>query len=266
MATWHIGTMGFSYPAWRGVFYPREMEAPRFLAYYSRIFDSLEIDSTFYGLPRKSTVLGWKTAVPQGFLFTLKAPNAITHQPGLAGAFPLFNQFINAARYLEEKLGAVLLQFPPSFQVDKLAELGEFLARLPADVRCAVEVRHQSWYTAGSIVAAVSELFRQSKVCWASIEYPGVPGRVHRTSDFLYVRWIGQHGTFLQHDRERLDRSQNMQAWLDEIGKVERRVEAVLGFFNNDYAGFAAGSAQRFKQLANLPVAGFALPVQGQLF
>jgi uncharacterized protein YecE (DUF72 family) len=90
--------MGFSYPDWRGVFYPKEMETARFLAYYSRVFDSLEIDSTFYGVPRKSTVLGWKFAVPDGFTFALKTPNAIKHQAGLVGAGQLFTEFINAAR------------------------------------------------------------------------------------------------------------------------------------------------------------------------
>ncbi len=266
MASWHIGTMGFSYPAWRGVFYPREMEAQRFLAYYSRIFDSLEIDSTFYGIPARPTVLGWKYAVPDGFTFALKTPQAITHQMGLVGAGPLFTEFINSARYLEEKLGAILLQFPPSFHSDKIDVLGEFLSRAPAGLRFAVEVRHHSWYTPGSATPSLSELLRQYHVCWTSIEYPGVPGRIMSTSKFLYIRWIGQHGTFVQHDRERLDRKVNMQAWLDEIGKFESRVEAVLGFFNNDYAGFAAGSAQRFKQLAGLPAVDFSQPVQAQLF
>lgn len=266
MAIWHIGTMGFSYPDWRGVFYPRELGSQRFLSYYSRIFNSLEIDSTFYGIPRKSTVLGWKHTVPADFTFCLKTPQAITHRAGLEGAGQLFLEFITAARYLEGNLGAILLQFPPSFRSDKLHVLGDFLARLPAGIRCAVELRHQSWYTAGSSSQSVGELLKQLKVCWASIEYPDVPGSIMKTSDFLYLRWIGQHGTFQQHDSERLDRTQNMQGWLEKIARLEPQVEAVLGFFNNDYAGFAVGSALRFKQLASLPIVEVAQPVQGQLF
>jgi uncharacterized protein YecE (DUF72 family) len=93
-----------------------------------------------------------------------------------------------------------------------------------------------------------------------------VPNRIQNTSNFLYIRWIGQHGSFTQHDRERLDRKENMQAWLEEISKFDSKVEALFGYFNNDYAGFAVGSAQRFKQLAGLASVDFAQPVQGQLF
>lgn len=266
MAAWHIGTMGFSYPSWRGVFYPPKMEAARFLTYYSRIFDSLEIDSTFYGAPSRSTVLGWKAAVPQDFTFSLKTPNAVTHQFSGLGGLPLFNQFISTVRYLEDKLGVILLQFPPSFQADKLPLLGEFLSRLPADLRFAVEVRHHSWYTRTLASPDLAQLLQLNNICWVSIEYPAAPNEIIRTSDFLYIRWIGKHGAFTWHDRERLERHANMQTWLKKIRKFEHEVEAVFGFFNDDYAGFAAGSAQRFKQLADLPAVDFTQPVQGQFF
>ena len=133
-------------------------------------------------------------------------------------------------------------------------------------MRFAVEVRHHSWYTPGSVTPSLVALLRQHNTCWTSIEYPGVPNRILNTSNFLYIRWIGQHGSFTQHDRERLDRKENMQAWLEEISKFDSKVEALFGYFNNDYAGFAVGSAQRFKQLAGLASVDFAQPVQGQLF
>jgi uncharacterized protein YecE (DUF72 family) len=103
-------------------------------------------------------------------------------------------------------------------------------------------------------------------VCWAATEYPDLPRRIFRTADFLYLRWIGQHGTFQKHDQERIDRTLQLRQWQQILQEATTQVDAVFGFFNNDYAGFAAGTANRFKELTGLPLKPFQLPQQGTLF
>ncbi|MBN1149500.1 MAG: DUF72 domain-containing protein [Anaerolineales bacterium] len=264
----YIGTMGFSYKDWNGAFYPAGMKAHRYLAYYSRIFNAVEVDSTFYGAPKANTVRHWAAATPDGFRFCLKVPRQITHDAGLVGVEADLAQFLEIARSLGEKLGVVLFQFPPSFTAKQLPALQRLLPELPTDIRFAVEIRDQSWYTAVDnqgypLLAGALEKYA---VCWAATEYPGLPDSIYPTSRFLYVRWIGQHGSYAHHDRERVDRGANMQAWWMRIRDLMEPVEALYGFFNNDYAGFAAGTANRFKWIAGLPVESFKPPQQGTLF
>ena len=104
--------MGFGYKDWSGVFYPADMSARNYLAYYSRIFNAVEIDSTFYGIPRVETIRRWVAVTPASFQFCLKTPNAITHDLKLVGASGLMSQFVETVRFLDEKLGVILIQFP----------------------------------------------------------------------------------------------------------------------------------------------------------
>ncbi|MEW5868331.1 MAG: DUF72 domain-containing protein [Chloroflexota bacterium] len=268
MVDWYIGTMGFGYKDWSGVFYPAELKASGYLRYYSRIFDCVEVDSTFYGTPRPQTVQRWALATPPSFRFCLKTPRLITHEAGLVGVDAAMGEFLEVARELGERLGVVLIQLPPSFDASRLPVLVDFVQRLPGDLRFAVEVRHQSWYTAGVADEALplAQALARQGVCWAATEFPGLPGGFRRTSDFLYVRWVGQHGAFQQHSQERIDRDANLQAWWQQFQDQLPYVQAVFGQFNNDYAGFAAGSADRFKRIAGLPREPFPPAQQVRLF
>lgn len=261
-SAWFIGTMGFSYKDWDDVFYPSGSSPNDYLAYYSRVFNSVEIDSTFYGTPRKRTVERWKQSTPDGFRFCLKMPRLITHDSGLTNVHGLVQEFIDSACLLDKKLGAVLIQFPPSFTIDQLDRLEAFCTRLPVDICFAVEFRDQSWYTASSQIA---NMLGENNVCWAATEYPGLPAIIQRTSSFIYVRWIGQHGAFRQHTYERIDRSREIDGWIEEILHNHNAAEAIYGFFNNDFAGFAAGTAIRFCTKAGLPVQVPKRPIQGKL-
>jgi uncharacterized protein YecE (DUF72 family) len=150
MTTWRLGTMGFAYEAWRGVFYPETANPRQYLAPYSQVFDAVELDSTFYGAPRESTVRQWAAQTPPGFRFCPKTPRDITHERGLAlarGAGEAMLAFLDAIRLFGDKLGPVLIQLPPSFDPVQRPALAEFLAMLPHDVRYAVELRHRGWVT-----------------------------------------------------------------------------------------------------------------------
>jgi uncharacterized protein YecE (DUF72 family) len=268
MADWYLGTMGFGYKDWKGVFYPQGTETADFLGYYSRIFNSVEMDTTFYGTPRAATVEGWAAATPDGFKFCAKTPRIITHELELVGAAGYMQEFTDAIRHLGDKLGVILVQLPPSFDVTHHLALAAFLEELSQtarDIPVAVEFRHRSWFTPES-GSETRDLLRSRGVCWAATEYPHTPGVIVPTTDFLYLRWIGQHGTYDHHNFERVDKTSELTRWLQAIREVESRVKRVYGFFNNDYAGFAAGTCNRFKEIAGLPVESFTPPEQGRLF
>jgi uncharacterized protein YecE (DUF72 family) len=265
---WYIGTIGFGYDDWRDVFYPQGVKASSYLAHYSLIFNTVEIDSTFHAIPKPENLLRWVQMTPAEFIFCAKMPKEITHSSELAETGPAILEFTRSIRSLEQKLAVILIQFPPSVQADNLALLEKFFALLPADLRYAVEVRHRTWYTAypGETEPRLAGSLRRYGICWAATDYPHTPRQIIKTTNFLYIRWIGQHGTFVQHNSERIDRTRELASWKQLLETAATDVQTVFGFFNNDYAGFAPGTANRFKHLMDLPVAQFQPPQQGRLF
>jgi uncharacterized protein YecE (DUF72 family) len=259
----YLGTMGFSYKDWNGVFYPVEMNAKSYLSYYSRIFNSVEIDSSFYGTPKKSTIQGWVNATPEEFKFSVKVPLSITHELGLVNAWGMMAEFLDSIRLLGSRLGVILFQFPPSFTTSEIDKLAVFLEMLPDDLRFAFEVRDQSWYTAED---KVENLLEKYGVAWAATQYPNLPAKIHQSANFAYIRWIGQHGSFQRHDHERIDRTEDLQKWWSYIQETTRTMSAIFGYFNNDYAGFAAGTALKFRYLAGIPGEMPQQPKQPKLF
>ncbi len=259
--SWHFGTMGFSWKDWVGPFYPPDLASREFLAYYSRIFDTVEIDSTFYGTPRPEVIDRWDAITPPGFKICLKMPREITHEKGLVGAEQELDKFIKTVRSLGDKLGVILLQFPPSFDITSYGALHAFLGVLPEDLRFAVEIRHASWYD-----ERVESMLAGHHVAWASTEYESLPKRIYRTTDFLYFRLIGHHGSFESHESEKIDVGEQLKWWWENLQPHLSSVDSVYGFFNNDYSGFAAGTLNRFKSMFGFEVKPFQFPGQPKLF
>jgi uncharacterized protein YecE (DUF72 family) len=143
---WCVGTSGYSYPAWKGVFYPEDLPSARMLGYYAGRLKAVEINNTFYRLPKQEVVRSWGEQVPPDFRFVIKASRRITHfaRLGPEAADPTDYLLRNVAE-LGEKLGAVLFQLPPNLKVD-LGRLEAFLGLLPADIPAAFEFRHPSWH------------------------------------------------------------------------------------------------------------------------
>jgi uncharacterized protein YecE (DUF72 family) len=139
------GTSGFSYKEWKGSFYPAALSDKEMLASYATHLATVEINNTFYRMPKLEVVAGWAARVPEGFRFVLKAPQRITHRERLTGSEESLQQFLQAAQVLGEKLGALLFQLPPFFKKDVL-KLSEFLALVPESVKVAFEFRHESWF------------------------------------------------------------------------------------------------------------------------
>jgi len=236
--------MGFGYSDWSGVFYPRDLKPSDFLAFYARYFNAVELDTTFHAIPPPDRVRRWRDETPGGFRFAAKAPKAVTHEGILDHHVDPMFEFLDSIGQLGEKLAVVLLQFPPSFTVQQLPRLRTFAGAMPEDVRFAVEFRHPSWDS-----EATAELLRERNWCWAAADYAGEPPVIPLTTDFLYVRWIGQHGRFASHQREQLDPTPRLRQWKAQIDGVSAGLRSLYGFFNNDFAGYAVATCNRFKKL-----------------
>ncbi|MEP6652781.1 MAG: DUF72 domain-containing protein [Myxococcales bacterium] len=177
-----IGTSGFSYPAWRGSFYPEKCPPARMLAFYATRLGTVEINNTFYRMPKAETLRGWADTVPASFRFAPKAPQQITHRQKLVGSAEAVAFFFAATATLGERLGPTLFQLPPFLRKD-LPRLQDFLALLPAGARAAFEFRHASWFS-DDVYEALRA--RGAALCLAEAEDLATP--VVPTTSWGYLR------------------------------------------------------------------------------
>ena len=177
-----VGTSGYNYPEWRGTFYPERLPAAKMLPYYAERLATVEINYTFYRMPSARTIAGWEAETPAGFSFALKAPKRITHDARLREVAEPLRYFLDVARGLGPKLGPLLFQLPPNFKKDT-GRLGDLLALLPPDLRCAFEFRHASWFADD-----VYDLLRarHAALCVADTEAGTTP--LVATADLGYFR------------------------------------------------------------------------------
>ncbi len=176
------GTSGWSYAAWKGRFYPADLPAHRMLPAYAARLDTVEVNATFYRMPRPATLADWREQVPEGFRFALKAPQRITHAARLAGAEDALGVFQRAAAELGPKLGPVLFQLPPTMKQD-LPRLRDFLALLPRGGRAAFEFREPSWFDEAVLSALAAA---GAALCVADTEEGETP--LIPTAGFGYLR------------------------------------------------------------------------------
>ncbi len=261
MADWYLGTIGFTYPEWKGSFYPAGLPSDQSLSYYSRIFNAVEINTTFYGPQPPDKVKRWAAAVPEDFKFCFKAPKRVTHELRLKNAEAEMRVFVESSMAMGSKFGAVLIQLPPSFTLEARPSLESFLQSLPSGPRYAFEFRHASWH-----VPETAELLRKYQAGWVATDYEDLPVEINPTTDFLYIRWIGRHNVIPHPGHEVLDRADRLKNWLERIKANLSGIDAIYGFFDNDYAGHAPASCNRLKSLAGLPVVPSSAEEQGRLF
>lgn len=180
MNVW-IGTSGFQYAEWKGMFYPEDLPAAKMLPFYAERFTTTEINYTFHRIPAPKTIENWKTLTPTNFRFALKAPQKITHWSKLRDCADTLEYFCRVISQLDEKLGPILFQLPPTFKKET-AILESFLRELPG-MRCAFEFRHESWFD-DEIFALLKA--RNAALCIADTESLATPTTV--TADYGYLR------------------------------------------------------------------------------
>jgi len=228
----YVGTSGYSYKEWKGTFYPEDLPDKQMLRFYGERFRSVEINNTFYRMPKASVLEAWANEVPADFMFVLKASQRITHHQRLKDADDSVSYLLEVAGALKERLGPLLFQLPPYLKKDA-PRLREFLALLPSDRRAAFEFRHQSWFD-----DEVFGLLRDHRavLCIAEaeneLEIPFVS-----TADWGYLRLRRpDYG-----DAE-------LKAWAKRVQEQKWR-EAFI-FFKHEEEGKGPEMAKRFLKLA----------------
>jgi uncharacterized protein YecE (DUF72 family) len=179
----YCGTSGFSFKEWKGPFYPEKLPAGDMLAYYATRLPTVEINNTFYRMPRPEALEGWARQVPDSFRFAVKAPRRITHVRQLKDCEQELEWFLEALKAMGSRLGVVLFQLPPHARAD-VAKLESFLALLPAGLPSAFEFRHPSWHDA-AVLAALS---RRGAAWVTSDTAGGEPPELPRTGEHTYLR------------------------------------------------------------------------------
>lgn len=250
MGTLYLGTQSWSHKDWVGVFYPAGTAPADYISEYARHFNTVEIDSTFYGIPRETTVMAWRERTPEGFVFAAKFPRVITHEKMLNDAQMETQVFLATMRLLGEKLGPLLLQFSYEFGPDKVGLLDTYLAEMPPGFQIAVEVRNRRWLTPD-----FSAMLRGHGVALALQDLHYMPRRAETTAPFVYIRWLGERKRINRFDHIQIDRSAEQAWWAQQVRGMLDRGLTVYGYFNNHWAGHAPASVRQFQALLNQPTA-----------
>jgi uncharacterized protein YecE (DUF72 family) len=235
MALW-VGTSGYNYPEWRGTFYPEKLSAAKMLPYYAERLPTVEINYTFYHMPTAKVVEGWKSATPERFMLTLKAPKRITHIQRLKDCAESVAKFIDVAATLGSKQGALLFQLPPFFRKD-LAVLDGFLEMLPGRIQAAFEFRNASWLDA-EVYARLRA--RNLALCVADSEKLTTP--VEITADYAYFRLRDEGYT-----------PDDIARWAHTVRDKTARCADVFVYFKHEESGTGPEFARLFLEAWNLP-------------
>jgi uncharacterized protein YecE (DUF72 family) len=237
-STLFIGTSGWSYDHWSGVFYPPGLPSDQRLAHYTGHLSSTEINSSFYNLPSEKTVATWRETVPQGFVFAAKASRYITHMKKLKDPDTGVSHFLARMSLLGDRLGPILFQLPPRwrFNADRL---GSFLAALGSGFRYAFELRDPSWLNDRTY-----ELLSRYGVAYCIYELGGFLSPTEVTADFVYIRLHGPAAPY-QGDYD----TRILTGWAGAIcGWLEEGLQ-VYCYFDNDEAGYAVRNAIELQEM-----------------
>ena len=237
-----IGTSGWSYKDWIGVFYSSE---ERMLERYWAVFKTTEINSTFYEYPTYGFVRYLLKNTPPGFVYSAKVPKVITHKKLLSVKKDVLfdlKRFLDIIGILKERdlLGPLLIQMPPKKTLD-VPEFSKFIESLPDGYEWAIEFRDSSWLTDETF-----NLLRSNSVAYVIVDEPLLPPIIKVTADFTYVRWHGRSSRPWYYYRYN---EQELLEWVPKINELETKVKVVYGYFNNHFRGFAVQNALQFLKL-----------------
>ncbi len=231
----HIGTSGWHYKHWLGNFYPAKFPASKMLEFYVQRFSTVEVNNSFYSLPKETGLANWYATAPPGFLFAMKGSRYLTHMKKLKDAGPGLDKFFARADLLKEKLGPIVFQTPPFWTKDT-NRLATFLEALPIGHQYSFEFRHESWHSPD-----VYELLRRANAAFCQFHLAGFESPRVITADFAYVRLHGPGGKY-QGSYSDAD----LDGWAEQLRAWD--LPNAFVYFDNDEAGYAAGDAFRLEQ------------------
>ena len=234
----HIGTSGWNYAHWKNNFYPADLPQKEWLSFYTKNFNTVELNSSFYHLPKKETFKKWHDNTPGDFIFSVKASRYITHIQKLVDSKESVKKFLDAAVFLKEKLGPVLFQLPPNLNYDN-ERLENFCKLLPENFSYTFELRNSSWWC-----DECYDILRSKQISFCFFELGDIISPEIFTSNLIYVRLHGPSGRYKGSYSDNLLKNwdEKFLIWLKEGYNI-------YCFFDNDEQGFAAKNA---KSLVNL--------------
>lgn len=245
MGKLYLGTSGFNYPHWRGRFYPPELPSRDWLKFYASYFPTVELNVTFYRLPRPTTFGNWYEQTPEDFIFALKGHRQITHYKRLKETEAELNKFFQHVSQLQHKLRVILWQLPPGLRADiKLLE--DFIGALKAHplasrVHHSFEFRHASWFS-----PEVYSLLSLAGYALCLADSPRWPRAEEITANFVYIRFHGSQKLYASsYTREELEE------WAKKIKHWLTQGLDVYAYFNNDAQGYALSNAKDLLALLN---------------
>ncbi len=231
-----IGCSGWYYWHWKGVVYPETGDTKNWFAHYQRHFETVELNAPFYHWPKPATAENWARQAKEGFRYSLKVNQSITHEKRLNGTVRLVREFYSFADILGPRMGCFLFQLPPSFSYST-ARLAAITAQLDPQLRSVVEFRHRSWWN-----PTVFDAFKQAGLIFCAVSAPRFPEEVVRTADAVYLRMHGRKQWYrYDYDREELE------TWVDKIRRSGASEAWV--YFNNDREASAFRNAIMLRQL-----------------
>ncbi len=232
-----LGCSGYFYWDWKGKFYPKDLQPKGWLAYYSRFFNTVEINSTFYNFPKRNTLRRFYRETPEGFRFSVKVNRLITHMKKFRETDKFIKDFYDiVSEALEEKLACILFQLPPSYRYTE-ENLGRILSSLDKGFKNVVEFRHGSWWN-----EEVYERFRREGVIFCSVSSPKLPEDLVKTSETVYIRFHGKDGWYRYNYPE-----DELRRWAERI--KNSKAEEVYAYFNNDYNAYAPHNCLKLMEL-----------------
>jgi uncharacterized protein YecE (DUF72 family) len=259
MTELRIGTSAFTAAGWPSSFYPDGMKPAEYLTYYATRYSTVEIDSTFYRTPSRSSVTGWANKTPEGFLIAAKVPQSITHDKVLKDCESELHEFISTMELLGDKLGPLLFQFAyfnkTVFKTGEefLNRLKPILKQLPKEYKFAIEIRNKTWLN-----EKFADLLRAHNVALALqdqlwMPLPDAMPFDYITADFTYVRLLGDRKGIEKEtkvwDKVIVNRSKELRSWVDVCARAVKRGVSTYMYVNNHYAGHAPATVEQFLKL-----------------
>jgi uncharacterized protein YecE (DUF72 family) len=237
----HIGTSGWSYDHWVGLFYPEDLKKNEWLPFYSRHFDTVELNMSFYRYPFRNMLKGWKRKLPGHFRMTFKAHRQITHRKKFRDAGEELAKFYQTVGEMDKQAGCILFQTPPSFRKEEhhISVLTEFLQNTQPERNNVIEFRHPSWWDRDTL-----ELLQRFGAGFCTVSGLDMPSKVMHSTNMGYFRFHGPEKAYASSYTE-----EQLRSWADTIRDLmaKKEIEEAYCYFNNDFHGYAIQNA---KQLA----------------
>ena len=253
----HLGTAGWDYKDWVGPFYPKLIDSYKRLDFYTKFFNIIEINTTFYSLPKFSIVQNWNDQVPEDFKFTVKVWQEITHKFKDANIEDSISQFFYRLSPLKDKIFAYLLQFPPWFKYSEkhFHQLKYLISELPKESKYIFELRDNSWFNEDLL----HEVIESSKIILGTTYMPGIKAYYLARQKSYYIRLIGDRELTV-FNRIQRDQKENVSNLVNKINILREspNIHEIFIIVNNHFQGNAPESVNLLKKRLNLPVINFS--------